>query len=111
MLAPVETREFYQTEKHAQGLRVLVVKFRERLDSGGGDKLLKNALMMRAGAKIKADDLQHLRDLVPKVPCQYRFALPIMDFGFRDPGKAQFLAALDNYQSGTPRDFHEPRQV
>ncbi|KAL2881921.1 hypothetical protein SGCOL_002657 [Colletotrichum sp. CLE4] len=129
MLAPVEIREFYQTEEHEQGIRALVVKIRERLDSGVGDKLLKKyralehkhqgqyqtivigALMMRAGAKIKADDLQHLRDLVPKGPCQYRFALPIKNFGFHDPGKAQFLAALDNYQSGTPRDFHEPRQV
>ncbi|KAK1488603.1 hypothetical protein CABS01_02233 [Colletotrichum abscissum] len=96
------------------------------LDSGVGDELFKKyralehehqgqyrtivvgALMMRGGAKIKADDMQHLRDLVPKIPCQHRFALPMMDFGFRDPGKAQFLTALDNYQPGTPRDFHEP---
>ncbi len=27
---------------------------------------------------------------------------------FRGPGKRQFLAALDNYQPGTPRSFHEP---
>ncbi|KAK1623603.1 hypothetical protein BDP81DRAFT_484805 [Colletotrichum phormii] len=126
MLAPVETRKFYQTEEYAQILGDLVVKIRERLDSGAGEKLLKKyrvlehkhqgqyqtivigALMMRAGANIKTHDLQHLRDLVPEVPCQYRFALPIMDHGFRDPGKAQFLAALDNYQPGTPRDFHEP---
>ncbi|EXF83338.1 hypothetical protein CFIO01_07427 [Colletotrichum fioriniae PJ7] len=129
MLAPVETREFYKTEEHAQVLRALITEIRGRLDSGVGDELFKKyralehehqgqyrtivvgALMMRAGAKIKAEDLQHLRNLVPKIPCQYRFALPIVDFGFRDPGKAQFLAALDNYQPGTPRDFHEPRQV
>lgn len=129
MLAPMEAREFYKTEEHAQVLRGLVTEIRGRLDSGVGDELFKKyraleheyqgqyrtivvgALMMRAGAKIKADDFQHLRDLVPKIPCQYRFAMPIVDFGFRDPGKAQFLAALDNYQPGTPRDFHEPRQV
>ncbi|KAF4778011.1 hypothetical protein HER10_EVM0011703 [Colletotrichum scovillei] len=126
MLAPMEAREFYKTEEHAQVLRGLVTEIRGRLDSGVGDELFKKyraleheyqgqyrtivvgALMMRAGAKIKADDFQHLRDLVPKIPCQYRFAMPIVDFGFRDPGKAQFLAALDNYQPGTPRDFHEP---
>ncbi|KAI3537078.1 hypothetical protein CSPX01_10376 [Colletotrichum filicis] len=61
-----------------------------------------------SNTSIKANDMQHLRDLVPKIPCQDRFALPMIDFGFRDPGKAQLLAALDNYQPGTPRDFHEP---
>ncbi|KXH52926.1 hypothetical protein CNYM01_08165 [Colletotrichum nymphaeae SA-01] len=116
MLAPVETREFYKTEEHAQVLRVgdeLFKKYRalEHEHQGQYRTIVVGALMMRAGAKIKADDFQHLRDLVPKIPCQYRFAMPIVDFGFRDPGKAQFLAALDNYQPGTPRDFHEPRQV
>ncbi|KAJ0312270.1 hypothetical protein COL516b_001345 [Colletotrichum fioriniae] len=106
MLAPVETREVYKTEEHAQVLRALITEIRGRLDSGVGDELFKKyralehehqgqyrtivigALMMRAGAKIKAEDLQHLHNLVPKIPCQYRFALPIVDFGFRDPGKA-----------------------
>ncbi|KAK1725061.1 uncharacterized protein BDZ83DRAFT_719478 [Colletotrichum acutatum] len=91
MVAPVETREFYKAEEHAQYLRGFVTGIRRRLDSGVGDELFEKyralehdnqgqyrtivvgALMMRAGAKIKADDMQHLRSL-----------------------------------PGTPRDFHEP---
>jgi uncharacterized paraquat-inducible protein A len=34
-------------------------------------------------------------------------ASPLNDDGFRGPGKRQFLAALDRYQSGVPRSFAE----
>jgi hypothetical protein len=64
--------------------------------------------MMRAGARIKPDDLQYLRGLVPQINSNHGFVLPIFDHGFREPGRVQFVAALDNYVPGTPRDFHEP---
>lgn len=67
------------------------------------------ALMMSVGAKINRDDLEHLKVLANKIPGRHGFVSPIFDDGFRHPGKVQFLAALDNYQPGTPRDFREPR--
>lgn len=67
--------------------------------------------MMRAGARIRADDLQHLRDLVPQVTCNEGYALPLWDDGFRGPGKRQFLAALDAYEAAVPRDFRAARCV
>ncbi|KAK1517883.1 uncharacterized protein CCOS01_12140 [Colletotrichum costaricense] len=75
MVAPMQTRECYKTEEHAQFLRGFVTEIRGRLDSGVGDELFKKyralehehqgqyrtivvgALMMRGGAKIKADDI------------------------------------------------------
>ncbi|KAL2015196.1 hypothetical protein VTK56DRAFT_6072 [Thermocarpiscus australiensis] len=63
---------------------------------------------MGTGAKIKDDDLQRLRQLASTVQSNETFTFPIFDTGFRGPGKRQFLAALDNYQPGTPRDFNQP---
>lgn len=73
--------------------------------------LLLGALMMRAGARIRPDDLQHLRDLVPQVTCNEGYTLPLWDDGFRGPGKRQFLVALDAYKEGVPRDFQAARCV
>lgn len=130
MLAPPEAKDYYKTEEYRLKLDDDIVSIRNQLDSGIGDKLfdkyrakennldefegqyqviIVGALMMRAGANISKEQLQHLRDLVPKIDCQYGYALPFRDLGFRDPGKAQFLAALDNYQPGVPRDYLEPR--
>ncbi|KAH7037351.1 uncharacterized protein B0I36DRAFT_313855 [Microdochium trichocladiopsis] len=64
--------------------------------------------MMRAGAKIRAHDMEHLRELVDKIPSRPRYSLPHLDSGFRDPGKVQFLVALENYKAGTPRSFADP---
>lgn len=64
---------------------------------------------MRVGAVIKADDLQPLRDLVPKVTCVPGTALPFGGDGFRSPGRAQVLAALDAYEPGKLRSFQELR--
>ncbi|GJC83148.1 hypothetical protein ColLi_05986 [Colletotrichum liriopes] len=129
MLAPPGARDYFQTEEYRLELDNFIVCARNQLDSGLGEKLfdkycagekefqgqyrliLVGALMMRAGAKIKEEHFQHLRDLVPKIECRPGFALPTNDLGFRGPGKAQFLAALDNYQPGTPRDYEEPRHV
>jgi hypothetical protein len=63
---------------------------------------------MRAGAKIKDDDMQHLRELANRFPGKEGYQWPLSDDGFRGPGKAQFLAALDNYKPGTPRNYQEP---
>lgn len=35
----------------------------------------------------------------PDTPSRSTYALPIFNKGFRDPGKIQFLAALDNYRA------------
>jgi hypothetical protein len=126
MLAPPEARSFYESGEYKLLLGSLIAQAREKLDSGLGDQLLAElrsqeashdnnyrliiagALMMRAGAKIKPDDLQYIRDLVPRINSNHSYVLPIFDHGFRGPGRVQFLAALDNYVPGTPRDFHEP---
>lgn len=71
--------------------------------------VILGALMMRAGANIKPEDIQHLRDLVPQINCNSAATLPLFDKGFRNPGRAQYSAALDHYQPGVPRNFQEPR--
>ena len=132
MLAGAAAREFYKTEEYKQELENEIVPYiRAKLDTDNlGDRLfaaartqennqtipctkyrtiILGALMMRAGARIRADDLQHLRDLVPQIQCNSQFVLPLFDEGFRSPGRAQFLAALDHYQAGMPRNYQEPR--
>ncbi|KAI0882090.1 uncharacterized protein GGS22DRAFT_171496 [Annulohypoxylon maeteangense] len=52
--------------------------------------------------------MHHLRELVPRINCNSGFTLPTHDQGFRTPGRAQFLAALDHYQPGVPRNYNEP---
>lgn len=132
MLAPPEAAAFYITPEYADKLANKTIPWvRQKLDTDNlGDRLfatsrvqeadpddilqrnkyrtiILGALMIRAGARIKAADLQHLRDLVPQINCTSRRML--FDHGFRTPGKVQFLAALDYYQPGVPRSFQEPR--
>ncbi|KAB8248731.1 hypothetical protein BDV35DRAFT_378718 [Aspergillus flavus] len=132
MLADEGIRAFYRTDEYKRELENEIVPYvRAKFDTDNfGDRLfaascakeneetclparyrtiILGALMMRAGARIRAEDLQHLRDLVPQVHCTSRFALPLGDDGFRSPGRAQFLAALDHYQAGVPRNYQEPR--
>lgn len=106
--------------------------FRDKVNAGLCDKLFKEfrskentfwipdrkmytvilaAMVMQSGAKISEDDMQHLRELVPKIHCSPGYALPLGDDGFRGPGRAQFLAALEYYKPGTPRTFCELRSV
>lgn len=110
-----------------------LVRVRQKLDAGLGDTMVKKyrdsvdladiewlkheaeykfiilgALMMGAGAKIKHDDLQHLRQFASEVRSHENFTLPLWDTGFRGPGKRQFLAALENYTPGTARSFNDP---
>ncbi|XXH02189.1 hypothetical protein Hte_008557 [Hypoxylon texense] len=127
MLAPLEARMYYQTKEYQEELTEIVAKVRAKLDSGDtGQKLISHwrakesehggkynviivgALLMRAGAKINESELQHLRELVPCINCNQVYTSPCRDEGFRGPGKAQFLAALDNYQPGVPRSYQEP---
>lgn len=127
IVAPPEAKAFYKTSEYAAELTDLVNSVRQKLDTDGlGDRLfamyrakeseyggkyrmiLVGAVMMRAGAKICNADLRHLRDLVPHINCNEGFVLPLFDEGFRGPGRRQFLAALDHYQPGTPRNFAVP---
>jgi len=102
--------------------------YRQKFDSGIGDELREYlgkkttdpldsyeyrsivlaAMMMHVGAQIKQEHIQRLREIVPKILSREGFQWPICDDGFRGPGKRQFLAALDYYQSGTPRSFKQP---
>ncbi|KAJ9130235.1 MYND finger domain-containing protein [Coniochaeta hoffmannii] len=127
IVASPEAKEFYKTAEYATELDAVVASIRQRLDTDNlGDRLFAmyrakeneyggkyrvivvGAVMMRVGAKIRDADLQHLRDLVPQINCNEGRAPPLNDYGFRGPGKRQFLAALDAYQPGTPRSFAEP---
>ena len=106
--------------------------YRQKFDSGMGEKLFQEyrskegtkpddlfsyeyrsivlaAIMMHVGAEIKQEHIEHLRELVPKIPSREGYQWPILgDDGFRGPGQRQFRAALDNYKSGTPRSFEQP---
>jgi hypothetical protein len=80
------------------------------------------ALLMSVGANIDNTEMNYLREIFPSV-CfvicpttkvqtyatqienRNGFALPICDEGFRDPGKIQFKAMMDNYENGKPYLF------
>ncbi|KAE8141879.1 hypothetical protein BDV38DRAFT_278662 [Aspergillus pseudotamarii] len=132
MLAGEAARAFYRTEEYKRELENDILPYvRAKLDTDNlGYRLFATsrtqengqsvpstakyrtivlgALMMRAGARIRPEDLQHLKDLVPQVHCNSQFVSPSFDEGFRTPGRAQFLAALDHYQAGVPRNYQEP---
>lgn len=133
MLAGEAARAFYRTERYKRELENEIVPYvRAKFDTDNfGDRLfaasraqennqsgpstakyrtiILGALMMRAGARIRTEDLLHLKDLVPQIHCNSQVAPPLFDEGFRTPGRAQFLAALDHYQLGVPRNYQEPR--
>lgn len=129
MVAPPERRAYYKTAAYKSELEGILRRCRARLDAGFGSRLflklrgleeedgkhgqyrviILGALCMRAGAKIRRCDREHLRELVGQIPSRPGFSLPPNDGGFRDPGRAQFLAALDHCQAGTPRSFVDPR--
>lgn len=129
MMAPPEVREFYKTSEYREELDAIIMSTREKLDTGLGDQLfttyralehedqgkyrviIVGALMMRAGARIRQADLDHLRELAEGFAGRHGYVSPIAEDGFRHVGKVQFLAALDHYEAGTSRDFGEPRCV
>jgi hypothetical protein len=65
-------------------------------------------LMMTAGANIAEEHLFYLRMVAARTETHAGFHLPISDKGFRDPGKVQFLTAIEFYKNGKPRDFRGP---
>lgn len=133
MLTPPEANDYCKTPEYSHELATIVVPYvRGKLDTNNmGDMLfaiskaketensfqetryrtiILGALMLRAGARIREEDRQHLLDLVPQINCTSRRTL-LADHGFRTPGRAQFLAALDHYEPGVPRSLQEPRLV
>ncbi|OTB20103.1 hypothetical protein K445DRAFT_51281 [Daldinia sp. EC12] len=117
----------FMSAEHKESVVEHVIQIRTELDKTGlGQRLMTywrskeseyngkyrviivGALLMRTGAKIEESDMQHLRELVPQVKCHCHTILPTCDQGFCRPGRAQFLAALDNYKPGEPRSFEEP---
>lgn len=145
MCCPEDIKAYYETDEYKKELEGIISDRRNTLNSGIGDELfnifrkrenepegkyrviLVGAIMMRAGAVIKDDDFNHLRELVGDIPCRDGLnpvlrgnpGVPAIlaaglnggDKGFRHPGKVQFLAALENYKTGVPRSFQEPRSV
>ncbi|KAJ5708101.1 hypothetical protein N7488_007902 [Penicillium malachiteum] len=132
MLAPADARAIYQTKEYADELKNTIIPYvREKFDKNnlGYDLFAKcrcldedllygkypviifGAMMMRVGAKMKEEDLQYLRDLAPTIHSSPGYVWFRNDQGFRDPGRTQFLAALDHYQAGVPRSFAEPRDA
>lgn len=59
--------------------------------AAGPYKVVKlGAMMMRCGAKIKDDEMEHLRQVVDQCEVRDGYASPVGDFGFRGPSKSQF---------------------
>lgn len=83
MCCPPDIKAYYETDEYKKKLEGIVADRCKKLNSGIGDKLFKifrkkedeprgkyrvilaGAIMMRAGAVIKQDDFDHLRELVP----------------------------------------------
>jgi hypothetical protein len=71
--------------------------------------VVAGAVMMKAGAKIAEDYRNHLREVAGATPTSAGYQFPFFDMGFRGPGQVQFVAALDHYVEGKPRNFHTAR--
>lgn len=130
MLCPPNIRAWYKSPEYIPVLKATIKENRAKLDAGLGQEMMETyrrrenephgiytsgykvimlgALMMRAGAKISQEHIDHLRELVKDVSSSPVFRVAKDDHGFREPGKMQFLAALDNYKEGVPRSFAEP---
>ncbi|KAJ9617273.1 hypothetical protein H2200_000994 [Cladophialophora chaetospira] len=94
----------------------LLKQYRTNPDASYGQyaTIVLSAVMMKTGCKISEENRTFLRQAAHGTSSRSSrswFALFSGDIGFRDPGKAQFLSALDNYKNGKPRDFRAPRSV
>ncbi|KAL1843967.1 hypothetical protein VTJ49DRAFT_6371 [Mycothermus thermophilus] len=67
--------------------------------------IIMGALFMSLGAKISDEDMQYMRQATSGITCSE--GITLLDIGWRGPGQRQFLAALDHYTPGTPRNFSE----
>jgi hypothetical protein len=120
MLTPDDARARYKTKDYAKHLADVIVpsvcanfdknnlgerlmaKSRakegkldwDNLTSGEYKTIILGALLMRVGAKIKDKDLQHLRDLVPKVVCIPGTTWALEDVGFAARGKLSSLQLM-----------------
>ncbi|KAK2057510.1 hypothetical protein LY76DRAFT_646875 [Colletotrichum caudatum] len=115
-----------QADEHRLEVEKIIETIRVRLDSGLGSQifekyraketehlghyrlLMVGALMMRAGAEIKKENLQYLRASAHREGFMLLNGDPAGYFPLVGPAKAQFLAAIDNYQPGTSRNWQEP---
>ncbi|KAI6359483.1 hypothetical protein MCOR25_007056 [Pyricularia grisea] len=70
--------------------------------------ILAVALLLCAGSNIDQQHIEHVKVLTSEVDCKECFAFPMLDLGFRGPGKRQFLAALNAYQPGVCRNLGAP---
>ncbi|KAF6806192.1 MYND finger domain-containing protein [Colletotrichum sojae] len=102
MLAPPESKEYYKTDSYRDVLSNLVLQKQAKLNDGN----TATKLLEKFRAKQHEPDGKYRVIIV--VDCKPGYAPAYDDAGFRGPGKAQFLAALNNYQAGTPRNFEEP---
>jgi hypothetical protein len=67
------------------------------------------AMVMETGANISDENIQHLRELVTQIwPCPVHTG-PLSEEVSFNPARAQFVAALEYYKPGTPRDFFAAR--
>jgi hypothetical protein len=112
----------------------ILEQIRQALDAGTGEMLLQmsledaqtkdpedfnernqynpivlSAILMMVGAKISGEHVGRLRTIALDSPGPESYVWPLAgDNYFRGPGKRQYLAALDHYRQGVPRDFHKP---
>ncbi|KAJ4393090.1 hypothetical protein N0V93_002297 [Gnomoniopsis smithogilvyi] len=70
--------------------------------------IILTAIMMHYGAKIKADNIKFVRELLSTIACHETIQICLNDDGLRGLGKRQVQVALENYQSGVARDFTSP---
>lgn len=89
----------------------LFLHFRNNPDCLFGEytMVICGAVMMEARIRISVEDRIHLRQAAQRTHSYPGYQNPMADTGFRDPGKAQFLAALEYYEDDKPRDFKTPK--
>ncbi|TDZ49821.1 hypothetical protein CTRI78_v007819 [Colletotrichum trifolii] len=108
MLAPAWAKVYFGTGEYRDELAERVARVRKQLNAGLCDRLFYKYRAKTTGAFVKQDNLDHARELANEIPGKHGFVWPLAEEGFRYAGKVQFLAALDNYKPGTPRDVNEP---
>ncbi|KAK4935224.1 hypothetical protein LTR10_023686 [Elasticomyces elasticus] len=69
--------------------------------------IILGVLLMSGGVKL-GSHRTFLYQAAGRVGSSPGYRPPMNDIGFRDPGKVQFLAALDHYEDGKPRDIQAP---
>jgi hypothetical protein len=73
--------------------------------------IMLDAVMMKSGAKMSPGNRTKLLQVAQRSESASGYRPPMWDMSFRDAGKAQFIAAVNHYKDGDPRDFISPRYV